>query len=144
MGGSSPEVTTAAQLQACRLSAVSPPSELGPPPWDPMDQGAAWALLMASCLQGWRMRPTPQGLWASLPPCLLSQARHQWERLGGPFVGACRAAASAPASWGLEAQIGEQRAPGGRPPSAVTSGAVGWGLWSGPPALLAPAVDPKR
>ena len=62
----------------------SPSLELGPLPWDPMDQGAAWASPMASCLQSWRMHPTPQGLWASLPPCLLSQARHQWEHLGGP------------------------------------------------------------
>lgn len=103
----------------------------GPRRWPPASQAGGCA-------------PPAQGLWASLPPCLLSQARHQWERLGGPFVGACRAATSAPASWGLGAQIGGQRAPGGRPPRAMTLGAGGWGLWSGPPTLLAPAVDPRR
>lgn len=88
--------------------------------------------------------PHPPGA-LGLPPSLPSLTSEisvgaSW----GPFLGACRAAASALASWGLGAQIGGQRAPGGRPRRAVTSGAGGWGLWSGLPALLAPAVDPRR
>lgn len=52
---------TAAQLQACRLSAVSPPSGVRPPPWDLMDQGAAWASQTAPCLPGWQTCPPHAG-----------------------------------------------------------------------------------
>lgn len=98
----------------------------GPRRWPPASQAGGCA-------------PPAQGLWASLPPCLLSQARHQWERLGGPFVGACRAATSAPASWGLGAQIGGQRAPGGRPPRAMTLGLVAGGC-----GLVCPLFWPRQ
>lgn len=82
---------TAAQLQACRLSAVSPPSGVRPPPWDLMDQGAAWPHKQPLPPRAGRRGLPTQGLWASSLPAFSHKqgiSGASW----GPFVGMHRAA----------------------------------------------------
>lgn len=122
-GSDLPEVTQcwshsrpAPGLQAvCRLPSLRGEASA----WDLMDQGAAQASQTAPCLPGWQTASPTQG--SGLPPSLpLSQARHQWEHLGGPFVGMHRAPPLPWLLWGW--------GPGVTGRTEAISGAGGWSL----------------
>lgn len=128
---------TAAQLQACRLSAISPPSGVRPPPWEPMDQGAAWASPTASHLQGWWTPPSGAlGLSPSLPPLTSkTSVGASW----GPLRGCSQSRRPCPGQLGPRVTGRRAEGPRRETPRAVISG-----LGAGPPTLPARTACPRR